>query len=160
MTFEDAERKFYNNTFAAALDAQNARHIQRRQQSRVRTMDQYRTSYKTCPEETLYYVGSMKDGTVDAKTLRDLVIAQVNWETKTFSSVQVLDVALHMDEGGAPHIHERKVWVAHDQDGHLCVGQAAALKEMGIVTQAKKKNKHNLSPGGSARVFFGRYVKM
>lgn len=132
MTFEDAERRFYNETFKAALDAQNARHIARRQPSRVRDMEQYRRSYKTCPEETLYYIGSKKDGTVNRDTLLNVVVEQINWESKRFPAVQLLDVALHMDEGGAPHIHERKVWVAHDKDGNACVGQAAALSEMGI----------------------------
>lgn len=132
LTFEDAERKFYNDTFTAALDAQNARHMERRQPSRVRDMEQYRQSYKTCPEETLYYIGSKKDGTVDRDTLLSVVIDQINWESRRFPAVQLLDVALHMDEGGAPHIHERKVWVAHDKDGNPCVGQAKALEEMGI----------------------------
>lgn len=145
MTFEDAERKFYNDTFTAALDAQNARHMERRQPSRVRDMEQYRQSYKTCPEETLYYIGSKKDGTVDRDTLLSVVIDQINWESQRFPAVQLLDVALHMDEGGAPHIHERKVWVAHDKDGNACVGQAAALAEMGIERPhpEKKTSRYN-----------------
>lgn len=145
LTFEEAEQKYYESSFRAALDAQNARHIARGQKSRVRTMEQYRQSYKTCPEETLYYIGSKKDGTINRDTLLSVVSDQLVWEQRTFPAIQILDLALHMDEGGAPHIHERKVWLTRDKDGNPCVGQAAALKEMGIARPhpEKKEGRYN-----------------
>lgn len=39
---------------------------------------------------------------------------------------------MHLDEQGAPHVHERHVWTYTDADGHLAIGQARALEQMGV----------------------------
>lgn len=41
-------------------------------------------------------------------------------------------MALHMDEEGAPHIHERKAWLYADKEGFEAVGQDKALERAGI----------------------------
>ena len=146
MTFEDAEARYYERHFRDVLDARNERYIAQRHPERVRTMDDYRTSEKTCPEETITQIGAKGD-TVDPKTLWAVVIEHIRWQQKQYPNVKLLDVALHVDEEGAPHIHERKVWVAHDKDGHETVGQAKALAEMGIDAPdpSKKCGKYNNS---------------
>ena len=77
--------------------------------------------------------------------LQQIAIQLIAWEQKTFPNVQILDVALHVDEEGAPHMHERKVWIGHDKTGNAVVGQTKALLEMGISAPnpEKKYNRYN-----------------
>lgn len=131
MSFDDAEKRFYIMTFNDGLKAKNARYQAQRHAERCQTIDSYRSNPRTCPEETILQVGR-KEQTIDSDKLKQICIEHINWEIKTFPNVQVLDVALHVDEQGAPHIHERKVWIGHDKDGNSVVGQAKALVEMGI----------------------------
>lgn len=143
LTFEDAEKKFYEETFRESLDLKNARHMEKRHPENVKTMDDYRMSTKTCPEETIYQIGN-KDLTVSAAVLKKIVNEQINWEIRKFPNVRLLDVALHVDEQGAPHMHKRQVWVAHE-NGTCIVGQNKALKEMGIERPdvSKKESRYN-----------------
>ena len=131
MTFEDAEALYYEQHFRQVLDERNERSIEARHPERVKSMDDYRTSKKTCPEETILQVGH-KGEAIDPRTLWNICAEYVNWEQQRFPNVKVLDVALHVDEQGAPHMHERKVWIAHDEQGREMVGQTQALREMGI----------------------------
>lgn len=138
MTFEDAEALYYERHFREALDERNERSIAQRHPERVKTMDDYRASQKTCPEEQIMQVG--RDGhTIDPKQLWEICAHQIAWEQEHFPNFRVLDVALHCDEEGAPHIHKRGVWVAHE-DGREIVGQAKALREMGVEAPNPEKD--------------------
>lgn len=131
MTFEECEKRFYDENLADGLKAQNDRHRKAGNNRRCKTMDQYRQSAKSCPEESIRQVGKAGD-TINYKKLWNILNEQRRWELKTFPNVLNLDIALHADEQGAPHVHERKVWLAHDKDGNLIINQAKALQEMGI----------------------------
>ncbi|MDY4477782.1 MAG: plasmid recombination protein [Roseburia faecis] len=105
-SFEEIEKAFYSNQFGDSLDAQAERHIKSRHKDGIRTMDQIREDPKTCPEETVYQLGT-KDGHEDPALFVQVVAELVEEFMKRFgSNVQVLDWALHMDEA-TPHIHER-----------------------------------------------------
>lgn len=131
ITFEQAEERFYQNNFDAYLAERNAKAIKQRHPERIQTMDQYRTSRKSCPEEQIIAIGNKED-TIDPNLLWKIACRQIIWEAKTYPQCHVVDVALHVDEEGAPHIHKRCVWVAHDHDGNRMVNQKQALREMGI----------------------------
>lgn len=131
MTFEDAERTFYEKHIRQHLDAQNARYRAQRHAERAKTMDEYRKSPQTCPEEVILMIGKAGD-TIPADMMARIIQEQINWEQKQFPGVMVLDVALHMDEQGAPHIHERRAWVYTDKDGNLAISQNKALEQMGV----------------------------
>lgn len=130
-TFEAAEIAFYEKHISAHLEAQNARYRAQRHAERVRSMDEYRKSPQTCPEEVILQIGKMGD-TIPADMMARIIQEQINWEQQQFPGVKVLDVALHMDEQGAPHIHERRAWVYTDKDGNLAISQNKALEQMGI----------------------------
>lgn len=130
-TFEAAEIAFYEKHISAHLEAQNARYRAQRHAERAKTMDEYRKSPQTCPEEVILQIGKLGD-TIPADMMARIIQEQINWEQKTFPGVRVLDVALHMDEQGAPHIHERRAWVYTDKDGNLAISQNKALEQMGI----------------------------
>lgn len=131
ISFEDAEIAFYEKHISAHLEAQNARYRAQRHAERAKTMDEYRRSPQTCPEEVILQIGKLGD-TIPADMMARIIQEQINWEQKQFPGVKVLNVALHMDEQGAPHIHERRAWVYTDKDGNLAISQNKALEQMGI----------------------------
>lgn len=131
MNFEDAEIAFYEKHIKQHLDAQNARYRAQRHAERVKSMDEYRKSPQACPEEVILQIGKLED-TIPADMMARIIQEQINWEQKTFPGIKVLNVALHMDEQGAPHIHERRVWVYTDKDGNLAISQNKSLEQMGI----------------------------
>lgn len=131
MTFEAAEQIFYEKHIRKHLDAQNARYKAQRHAERAKTMDEYRRSQQTCPEEVILMIGKAGD-TIPADMMARIIQEQINWEQKQFPGVRVLDVALHMDEQGAPHIHERRAWVYTDKDGNSAISQNKSLEQMGV----------------------------
>lgn len=130
-TFEAAEQAFYEKHIRKHLDAQNARYRAQRHAERAKTMDEYRRSPQTCPEEVILMIGKAGD-TIPADMMARIIQEQINWEQQTFPGVRVLDVALHMDEQGAPHIHERRAWVYTDKYGNLAISQNKSLEQMGV----------------------------
>lgn len=144
VSFEDAEKAFYEKHIREHLDAQNARYEAQRHPERVRTMDEYRSNPRTCPEETILMIGC-KGNSIPPNTLRSICEEFREWEEKTFPGLHVVDMALHVDEQGAPHIHERKVWLYTDKQGYEAVGQNKALEQAGIQLPypEKARNRYN-----------------
>lgn len=130
-TFEAAEQAFYEKHIQKHLDAQNARYKAQRHAERTKTMDEYRNSPQTCPEEVILQIGKLGD-TIPADMMARIIQEQINWEQQQFPGVKVLNVALHMDEQGAPHIHERRAWVYTDKDGNTAISQNKSLEQMGV----------------------------
>lgn len=131
ITFEAAEQAFYEKHIRKHLDAQNARYRAQRHAERAKTMDEYRRSPQTCPEEVILQIGKRGD-TIPADMMARIIQEQINWEQQQFPGVKVLDVALHMDEQGAPHIHERRAWVYTDKNGNTAISQNKSLEQMGV----------------------------
>lgn len=130
-TFEAAEAAFYEKHISAHLEAQNVKYRAQRHAERAKTMDEYRRSPQTCPEEVILQIGKLGD-TIPADMMARIIQEQINWEQKQFPGVKVLNVALHMDEQGAPHIHERRAWIYTDKDGNLAISQNKSLEQMGV----------------------------
>lgn len=129
--FEDAEREFYARHISDHLQAVNRRYEAQRHAERVKTIDEYRKAPQSCPEETIVCIGN-REHHPDPSELLAAYLELQHWQQQTYPQLQVLDYAMHLDERGAPHIHERHVWTYTDADGHLAVGQARALEQMGI----------------------------
>lgn len=130
-SFEDAEREFYARYISDHLRAVNTRYQAQRHAERVRSLDEYRRAPQSCPEETIICIGN-RNNHPDPGELLAAYLELQHWQEKTFPQLHVLDYAVHLDEQGAPHVHERHVWTYTDADGHLAVGQARALEQMGI----------------------------
>lgn len=131
ISFEDAEKEFYELHCREHLDAVNQRHREQRHPERVRDMDAYRTARQTCPEETLLMIGN-RDEHLPPKTLRAICEKLKDWEESTVSGLKVLDMALHVDEEGAPHIHMRKAWIYRDENNVESIAQSKTLQAAGI----------------------------
>lgn len=131
ISFEDAEKEFYELHCREHLDAVNQRHREQRHPERVRDMDAYRTARQTCPEETLLMIGN-KNEYLPPRTLRAICEKLKDWEENTVSGLRVLDMALHVDEEGAPHIHMRRAWIYRDENGIESIAQSKTLQAAGI----------------------------
>lgn len=136
------EQAVYEEYFSDYLNSRNEKAIKGRHKDRVQTMEQFRVNPKACPEETLFYIGN-RDNLVDPDVLAAVYESYVQWHNETFPNVMLLNAYLHLDEA-SPHIHERKVWTAHDGD-MLIINQEKALAEMGIErpNPANKVSRYN-----------------
>jgi len=143
-TFEEAEKRYYQEHFSAALEARNQAAIAARHPERVITLDEYRKAARTCPEEQIVMLGD-KHQQHDRQTYLRILREQLAWERERFPQAVTLNVALHLDEQGGAHFHVRRVWVGHDQAGREVVGQSKALAEMGVEPpdQGKAYGRHN-----------------
>ena len=129
--FEQVEHAFYSTTFGDSIDAQNERHIQSRHKERIREVDDVLNDPKTCPEESVYQLGT-KDGHEDPALFVQVAAELFEEMNKRYSSnFKILDWALHMDEA-TPHIHERHVFFADDGHGMLFPKQAKACEALGF----------------------------
>jgi hypothetical protein len=131
ISFEDAEKLFYEQHCRTHLDAKNARYLAQRHPERVRTMDEYRSNPRTCPEETILMIGN-KDEYIPPQTLRAICEKLKDWEETSIPGLTVLNLALHVDEQGAPHIHIRRAWIYRDENGTETISQGKTLEKAGI----------------------------
>lgn len=142
MDFSTAEKTFYKDHFEEALSIRNSSYIQHGNKKQVKTLEEYMQEH--CPEETIWMIGNAED-MIPAKILHNVWTEQKTWMEAMFPQMTVLDWALHVDEQGAPHIHERHVFIGHDKRGLEVVGQNKALAEMGISAPNPQKptGRHN-----------------
>lgn len=130
ISFETHEKRMYATLFSESLSKQTERHIKGGHSERVRTMDQYRTATRTCPEETILQLGTREEH-ADPQSFIKAVNCWCQQMQATYgTNWRLLDGALHFDES-TPHCHIRAVWTAEGKDG-LQVSENRALKELGI----------------------------
>lgn len=143
-SFEEIERMYYTEHYGGHILAQNARNEKTRHTERNRTVEDLLKNKKTCPEETLYQIGTV-EGSVPPEVLFMVVREfQEEFERRFGSHVHILDWALHLDEV-TPHIHERHVFDCGNRYGELCPQQEKALEGLGIPLPhpEKPKGRHN-----------------
>ena len=139
--FSSSEKMFYQENFADFLEARNEK--RRKQRNDPTTMEDYWQSRNSKPEETLYYLGDM-NGHAKKEDIQAILGEFFEWHERRFPLARFLNWSLHCDEIGAPHVHLRKVWTAHDKEGRLYVGQDASLREMGVEPSGTgKKARYN-----------------
>lgn len=131
MSFDAVEQEFYKQHFSSHLNAQNQRYTAQRHAERCKTIDDVRKNPRTCPEEVILQIRNVQDN-VPARILKNIASKYIAWEQATFPMLKTLDFALHQDEQGGAHIHQRRVWIGHDRDGFEVVSQTKALQEMDI----------------------------
>ena len=130
-SFEEIERMYYYEHYSGHVEAQNARNEKTRHTERNRTVEDLLKNNKTCPEESIYQIGTMGES-VPPDTLFSIVNEfYEEFERRFGSHIHILDWALHLDEG-TPHIHERHVFDCENRYGELCPQQEKALEELGI----------------------------
>ena len=143
-SFEEIERAYYTEHYADHVDAQNARNEKTRHTERNRTVEDLLKNSKTCPEESIYQIGTLGESVSPETLFRIVNEFYEEFERRFGSHIHILDWALHLDEG-TPHIHERHVFDCQNRYGELCPQQEKALEELGIPlpNPDKPKGRHN-----------------
>lgn len=145
MSFEEAEMRYYHEHFTPHLDDRNESYKKQAHPEKIKSMEEYFDSERTRPESQIVQVGT-KDFSIPVSELQEIVKEQIEWERVTFPQAVILDYALHVDEPNcAPHFQITRVWVAHDEQGFECVGQSAALREMGVDRPHKEKKESKVN---------------
>ena len=130
-TFSDVERQFYETHYTAFVEGQNERNARIRHTERNRSIPDLLSSRKTCPEETIYQLGTL-DEHASAEDLLSVVTEFIEeFKAKYGDHVHVLDWALHLDES-TPHIHERHVFDCENKYGEVAPQQEKALEVLGF----------------------------
>ena len=130
-TFSDVERQFYENHYTDFVEGQNERNAKIRHTERNRSIPDLLSSRKTCPEETIYQLGTL-DEHASAGDLLNIVTEFIEeFKAKFGEHVHVLDWALHLDES-TPHIHERHVFDRENKYGEVTPQQEKALEALGF----------------------------
>ena len=129
VTFSDVERQFYESRYTTFIEGQNERNAKIRHTERNRSIPDLLSSRKTCPEETIYQLGTMDDH-ASAEDLLNIVTEFIEeFKAKYGDHVHVLDWALHLDES-TPHIHERHVFDCENKYGEVAPQQEKALEAL------------------------------
>ena len=130
-TFSDVERQFYETHYSEFIERQNERNAKIRHTERNRSIPDLLSSRKTCPEETIYQLGTL-DEHASAEDLLSVVTEFIEeFKAKYGDHVHVLDWALHLDES-TPHIHERHVFDCENKYGEVAPQQEKALEALGF----------------------------
>ena len=145
-SFEEIERMYYYEHYADHVNAQNARNEKTRHIERNRTVDDLLKNNKTCPEESIYQIGTMEES-VPPETLA-LIVSEFyeEFENRFGSHIHILDWALHLDEG-TPHIHERHVFDCENRYGELCPQQEKALRNWVSLSLNRNSQKESTITG-------------
>ena len=130
-TFSDVEWQFYESRYSNFVESQNERNAKIRHTERNRSIPDLLSSRKTCPEETIYQLGTL-DEHASAEDLLNIVTEFIEeFKAKYGDHVHVLDWALHLDES-TPHIHERHVFDCENKYGEVAPQQEKALEALGF----------------------------
>ena len=130
-TFSEVEQQFYENRYSNFVESQNERNAKIRHTERNRSISDLLSSRKTCPEETIYQLGT-KDDHASGEVLLAVVTEFIEeFKARFGDHVHVLDWALHLDES-TPHIHERHVFDCENKHGEVAPQQEKALEALGF----------------------------
>ena len=143
-SFSEIELMYYEEHYGRFVKEQNLRNEKNRHPERNRTVEDLIKNNKTCPEETIYQIGTVDESISGERLQRILNDFYKEFENRFGSHVHILDWALHLDEG-TPHIHERHVFDCENRYGEICPQQEKALEQLGIPlpNPDKPKGKNN-----------------
>lgn len=154
-SIDEHEHEVYEALFSDSLSRQHARNEAARHPERNKTIDDLLNNKNTCPEETIFQIGSVDDGHPPVEVL--MAIFEDYQQTlieRYGNNLHFLDVALHMDEA-VPHLHIRKVWTYKGKDG-LDISQNKALTEMGFDRPHPEKSS---TKWNNAKVSFSKWER-
>lgn len=131
ITFEECERRYFNENYLQGLEVQNEKYRKRRQYGYIRSIDDLMKAEKTQPKEMILQIGN-KDNQADKEVLLQC-IHQFNEEfNKRYgTNAHILNIAIHNDETTS-HAHIRFICDYIDKDGIKKIGTDKALKKLGI----------------------------
>ena len=130
-TFEEVEKLYYKLHYTNFTEKQNERNAKIRHTERNRSTEDLLTSKKTCPEESIYQLGTLESHASPKELFQIATEFMDEFHERFGKHVHILDWALHLDEG-TPHIHERHVFDCENKYGEIAPQQEKALKALGF----------------------------
>ena len=130
-SFSEIEARFYAETFSDFCAGQHERNLKNGHTERDRTPEQIRADKRTCPEETIYQLGDMRNHPPQEILVQAAEELFGEMRKKYGKHFKILDWSLHMDEA-TPHIHERHVFITTNEHGEIVPKQEKALEDMEI----------------------------
>ncbi|MBR2562101.1 MAG: serine/arginine repetitive matrix protein 2 [Eubacterium sp.] len=144
LSFAEVEKRFYEVRYRDFTEKQNARNEARRHPEKNRTPEHLRTDKRTCPEETIYQMGTLGDSESPEVLCAVATEFFAEFNARFGKHVHILDWALHLDEG-TPHIQERHVFDCENKYGETAPQQEKALEllDIPLPDPEKPKGKYN-----------------
>ncbi len=130
-TFEEVEKLYYKLHYTNFTERQNERNAKIRHTERNRSTENLLTSKKTCPEESIYQLGTLESHASPKEFFQIATEFMDEFHERFGKHVHILDWALHLDEG-TPHIHERHVFDCENKYGEIAPQQEKALEALGF----------------------------
>lgn len=130
-TFEEVEKLYYKLHYTNFTERQNERNAKIRHTERNRSTEDLLTSKKTCPEESIYQLGTLESHASPKELFQIATEFMDEFHERFGKHVHILDWALHLDEG-TPHIHERHVFDCENKYGEIAPQQEKALEALGF----------------------------
>ena len=131
ITFEECERRHFQENYSQGLEIQNEKYRKRRQYGYIRSIDDLMKGEKTQVKEMILQIGN-KDNHPAKEVLLECV-HQFNEEfNKRYgTNAHILNIAIHNDETTS-HAHIRFICDFVDKDGIKKICTDKALKKLGI----------------------------
>jgi hypothetical protein len=127
--------------------AKNDRYTKDGHSERCKTVAEVYQNPKTAPLETILQLGNMNSDM--PRDERQKILTASAFELvdtlrqKWGKNLHLLDLSIHVDEVGSPHIHARMTFSANDRYGYAVPNQSKAFAEMGVtrpdITKAEGK---------------------
>ena len=130
-TFEEVEKLYYKLHYTNFTEKQNERNAKIRHTERNRSLEDLLASKKTCPEESIYQLGTLESHASPKELFQIATEFMDEFHERFGKHVHILDWALHLDEG-TPHIHERHVFDCENKYGEIAPQQEKALEALGF----------------------------
>ena len=126
----------YEELYGTGQEAKNARYIADGHPERCKSVADIYASRRTAPLETILQIGS-RDTDIDPQERKEKLMGAAaelidSLQKRWGDNLHLLDLSLHLDEDGAPHIHTRMTFSALDKFGQRIPNQAQAFEAMGI----------------------------
>ncbi len=145
-SFEEIERMYYYEHYSDHVEAQNARNEKTRHTERNRTVEDLLKNNKTCPEESIYQIGTLGESVPPETLFRIVNEFYEEFERRFGSHIHILDWALHLDEG-TPHIHERHVFDCQNRYGELCPRRRRHWRNWASLSRTRTSQKAGITTG-------------
>lgn len=147
LTFEEAEQRFYKETFTKQWERTNKRYIDNYHPERCKSFEDWCKMDCNLPEESYMQIGDYENPATPQQfyEVAKLFLKRQNeWNKQHGFPFSMLDIAYHFDEA-VPQVHTRKLWKYKDKDGTLCIGQEKALEQAGVPlpNPNKPKSRYN-----------------
>lgn len=139
ITFDECERRYYQENYLQWLEAQNEKYRKRRQYGYIRSIDDLRKAEKTQAKEIILQIGNKNNHTDKEALFKCIHQFNEEFNKRYGTNAHILDIAIHNDEA-TPHAHIRFICDYTDKDGVKKIGTDKALRQLGI-KQPKENEK-------------------